>query len=247
MADRVASSVVAPLLARPKRHAQAVVSRLLRNRRFQITHRLLAKSRYLDLGCGANAHDDYINLNYTWNRGVDLCWDLRRGIPLPDGSLAGIFSEHCLEHFDPGDGLALLRECHRVLAPGGRIRIVVPDGELYLRRYVAAMDAGGATAEPLPFAERDRLAGAYTPMLSVNRIFGGFGHRFIYDYPTLRHALEVCGFTGIERVSCGVGADPRLLIDTERRAEESLYVEAVRPPAVAGVVGSPAVQEPLRS
>jgi predicted SAM-dependent methyltransferase len=238
---------VASLLARPKRHAQAVVSRLLRNRRFQVTDRVRSKSRYLDLGCGANAHADYINLNYTWNRGVDICWDLRRGIPLPDRSLAGIFSEHCLEHFDAEDGLALLRECHRVLEPGGRIRIVVPDGELYLRRYVAAMEPGGGTAEPLPFAERDRLAGAYTPMLSVNRIFGRFGHRFIYDYPTLRHVLEVAGFTGIERVSFGVGADPRLLIDTERRARESLYVEAIRPPVGTGAAPSAPAQTPTRS
>lgn len=46
-------------------------------------------------------------------------------LPLANGSMEGIFLAHCLEH--SADPNALLRELWRVLAPGGRMLIVVPN------------------------------------------------------------------------------------------------------------------------
>ena len=57
-----------------------------------------------------------------------------------DGTFAEIYASHVLEHFDYKDALvAALREWHRVLAPGGVLRLSVPDidvlAHLLLQRH----------------------------------------------------------------------------------------------------------------
>jgi predicted SAM-dependent methyltransferase len=163
-------------------------------------------------------------LDQSWHPGVDVCWDVTRGLPFADHYIGGIFTEHMLEHLAIPDALALLAECRRVLRVGGVLRVVVPDGQLYLTEY--AKHVAGGIAH-MPYADADKSAyPVATPIVSVNRIFRDYGHQFIWDYETLRLALLRCGFMSVERRSLGKGADPKLLRDTEGRAVESLYVEA---------------------
>jgi predicted SAM-dependent methyltransferase len=214
-------------LRRVNRVARIGVSRVLRNRAWQARDARLRGREYLDIGCGPNPSPDFINLDYLWRPGIDLCWDLGHGLPLADGSLAGIFSEHCIEHVPLAVGDALLAECFRVLRPGGTIRLITPDAEQYLVGYAALRDDPAGAS--LPRAQQDRYRGEYTPAMSVNRVFGQFGHRFIYDFETFEVLLRCRGFVGIERSRYGASRDPQLLLDTERRVPGSLYVEATKP------------------
>ncbi len=57
-----------------------------------------------------------------------------------DGTFVEVYASHVLEHFDYKDALvAALREWHRVLAPGGVLRLSVPDidvlAHLLLQRH----------------------------------------------------------------------------------------------------------------
>jgi predicted SAM-dependent methyltransferase len=192
------------------------MSRLTRNRRPFVTEP--GDGTYLNVGCGPNLADGYCNLDYEWRPGLDICWDIRRALPLRDESIAGIFTEHCVEHIDFNSFLRLASEFRRLLKPGGLVRIVVPDGELYFETY--------RTGAAMPYAFEDPVEGIYTPMMSVNRIFRKHGHLFIYDFRTLKAVLEHAGFRDVTRRSVGVTADPKLAIDTPERAIESLYVEA---------------------
>jgi predicted SAM-dependent methyltransferase len=210
-----------------KQRMRRGLSHVIRDRSVAVRWRNLRSREYLDIGCGSNLHPHFINLDYQWHRGIDICCNVSRGIPLEDESIKGIFSEHCLEHIPLDAGFAVLGECYRVLKPGGTLRIIVPDGELYLNGYVRINGGEGGT--PLPYSERDTFAGAYTPMMSVNRIFREFGHQFIYDFETMRELLARQGFVDITRSAFGQSRDPVLIIDTERRALESLYVEATKP------------------
>jgi predicted SAM-dependent methyltransferase len=202
---------------------------LLRNRRFQLRRRRIESLRYLDIGCGPNSHPGFVNLDYLWHPTIDVCWDITRGIPFASGSMRGIFSEHCLEHFPLPTAVDILRECYRVLAPGGILRIVVPDGELYLKIYNRQRE--GDSSVTFPYQVHEAFRELYSPILSVNRIFyqdrdSPHGHRFIYDFHFLDQLLRYCGFTSVTQRSFRDGADPALLIDSESRAVESLYVEA---------------------
>lgn len=208
---------------------RACIGSAIRNRRFQLRRPRVLASRYLDIGCGPNTHEDFINLDFLWHPQVDVCWDIRRGLPFADGSLEGVFSEHCLEHFPLPAVMDLLREIRRVLAPRGIARLIVPDGELYLRTYVQQRE--GHASPHFPYQEDDQAGGLWSPMLSVNRVFyqdreSPFGHRTIFDLQLLRTVLQQCGFPHAERREFRRGTDSRLLIDTPSRQPESLYVEA---------------------
>ena len=73
-----------------------------------------------------------------------------------------------------------------MLKPGGVVRIVMPDGEIYLDIYQKRKQ--GAT-ELMPFEE-----GYISPMARINGIFRNHGHRFIYDFETMKRLMEEVGF-----------------------------------------------------
>lgn len=200
---------------------------MLRNRTFALKQTNISRKEYLDIGCGPNTHADFINLDYGWRPSIDICWDITKGIPLSDSTLRGVFSEHCLEHLSFESVHFVFRECFRILKSNGSIRVVVPDGELYLTRYSDIVRK--VSDEKMPYADYDVYQGLYTPIMSVNRVFRAHEHKFIYDFDTLRVLLEEVGFVQIKKESYSAGRDPRLLIDSENRAVESLYVEATKP------------------
>jgi SAM-dependent methyltransferase len=181
---------------------------------------------YLDIGCGPNTHPEFINLDYGWYPGVDLCWDITKGIPLSDSSIEGIYSEHCLEHISFLSIESILGECFRVLRPGGTLRIIVPDGEIYLTGYSDLLRH--KEAQELPYSYRDSKDGLYSPIISVNRIFRDEGHEFIYDFDCLEKLLLKTGFGQILKLSFGHGRVPSLLLDSSSRRIESLYIEATK-------------------
>jgi hypothetical protein len=51
---------------------QGVISRFLRNRSWLINKSRLCGKEYLDVGCGPNAHDGFITLDYDWHPGIDI-------------------------------------------------------------------------------------------------------------------------------------------------------------------------------
>jgi predicted SAM-dependent methyltransferase len=206
---------------------QHAITAVIRGRALFLNRSRIATRVYLDVGCGPNNHEHFINLDYDWHPGIDICWDLTTGIPLGDRTLQGIFTEHCLEHIPFSATDAVLADFRRLLKPGGTVRIVVPDGELYLTRYCDLLRK--LTDQALPYADNERYQGRYTPIMSVNRIFHDHQHQFIYDFAAMRLLLEKNGFTDIRKETIGSGRDATLLIDTPYRAVESLYVEATSP------------------
>lgn len=66
--------------------------------------------------------------------------DLSQGIPFPDQSFSVVYHSHFLEHLPKQAAVDLLRECCRVLIPGGVIRVVVPDLEQIVRTYLSILD-----------------------------------------------------------------------------------------------------------
>jgi predicted SAM-dependent methyltransferase len=177
--------------------------------------------KYLNIGCGKKPKPHTINLNYEWYPFIDLTWDITKPLPLSDGSLKGIYTEHVLEHLPFQMIPRILRDWFRVLEPGGGLRILVPDAELYLKTYVEVK--GG---KPATFPYHDLLK---TPMMHVNRVFRDFDHLFAYDFETFERILKEVGFGNIQRVDHNKGLDENLLLDSDERECESLRIECVKP------------------
>ena len=87
---------------------------------------------YLNLGGGrcchpAKEYQYYIVVDQKPRGGWAVQHDLRGGIPLPDDSVDRILTEDFFEHILIDEITLLLRDCHRILKPGGLMRIGVPD------------------------------------------------------------------------------------------------------------------------
>jgi predicted SAM-dependent methyltransferase len=82
----------------------------------------------IELGAGNNPIPDQYNLGGDSKYDYDLPdWDgTKDKIPHSDNSIAGIYAFHFFEHFTGEQVIRLLRECERVLIPGGVLTTVVP-------------------------------------------------------------------------------------------------------------------------
>lgn len=201
---------------------KAIHSWIRRGKGNQLAKPEIKSKEYLNVGCGSKAKQEFINLDYEYLPEVDVCWDITKGLPFKDASIKEIFTEHCLEHISFSNCKFVLREFRRILKPGGSLRIVVPDAELYLNLYHKAK-----RGEKVEFPSQ--TPNEVTPIMCVNRIFRNHGHRFAYDAETLKGMLSETSFANVQRVSFMQGCDPKLLIDSESRAAESLYIEASVP------------------
>ncbi len=79
----------------------------------------------LNLGCGQRSVPGFYGLDSLALPGVDIIADLNEPLKeLPDNSVAEVYSRHTLEHVQ--NFVSLLGELHRIVQPGGKIRITVP-------------------------------------------------------------------------------------------------------------------------
>src|SRR5439155_11396257 len=199
----------------------------------------------LNLGCGTRMHPSWNNLDFSFYallarrrrlaqllcatgllsetrrlrlRQMDrmtIHWDLRRGVPFPDDMFDVVYPSHVLEHIERCSAPAFLRECYRVLKPGGTIRVVVPDLDLLVQNYRASiLDTdepdlaslqvhNDAIERLLEQMVRDEPAGTSGQQAFVRRFErfvrgdarqAGEVHRWMYDRYTLRGALRSVGF-----------------------------------------------------
>jgi hypothetical protein len=80
--------------------------------------------RRLNLGCGTDIRPGLVNLDIAALPGVDVVHDVNMlPLPFPADSFDEILCNDILEHVDL---VPVLKDCHRILASGRRMRIEVP-------------------------------------------------------------------------------------------------------------------------
>lgn len=79
----------------------------------------------LNLGCGKDYKEGFINVDNSPYLKKDLEWDLDKyPLPFKDGSVDYILALAVIEHLK--DMKAFLEEAHRLLKMGGKLRFRVP-------------------------------------------------------------------------------------------------------------------------
>jgi hypothetical protein len=141
----------------------------------------------LNFGCGTNKMEGWQNFDSEIN--------IERRLPFPDNHADFIFAEHVVEHVDYYKAIAFLKECHRVLKPGGVIRICVPSVENIMER---------ATEDYCAFIHSRKWATENSVRGAMGAILYKHGHKAPWTQSLLRATLFYAGF---ERIShCEPGA-----------------------------------------
>ena len=79
----------------------------------------------LNLGCGSTVMDGFVNVDYVKKDGVDIVHDLEKfPYPFEDNSVDFILMDNVMEHLV--DTVGVMKECYRILKPGGKIKLVFP-------------------------------------------------------------------------------------------------------------------------
>lgn len=153
--------------------------------------------RKLQLGAGTNILEGWLNTDLSPSSASVCYLDTTRRFPFADESFEYVFSEHHIEHITYKEGLFTLRECYRVLRPGGIIRLATPDLGVLLGLYTPEPDE--LQQRYIRFIAERFLPGIQTPRPAfvINNAFHNWGHQFLYDRATLQQALTEAGFLDI--------------------------------------------------
>lgn len=142
----------------------------------------------LNFGCGTNRLEGWENF--------DAEVDITKRLPFPDDHADYIFAEHVVEHVGYYQALDFLKECRRVLKPGGVVRICVPSVENVMERadqaYIDFVRKWAPTGD---------LRGA------MHAILYAHGHKAPWTLSLLRVSLFFAGFESV--VHCEQGQSER--------------------------------------
>ncbi len=171
------------------------------------------KVRWLDVGCGGEFNDGFRYLDVRPPEEVSqrhrdryLQADIARLTESQRAALGCydlIRLQHVLEHLSFEDGAAALRNCSRLLDPGGYLLISVPDLRRYAERYLSGdlpQSEGafeGWAGNRIP---ADAPASAYFSIFAHG--IQNDTHRWCYDFAGLDYQLRRCGeFTDIRELT----------------------------------------------
>jgi len=196
------------------------------------------------LGCGGLFIRGFLNIDfypnvapdtlYSNHRGIEganfLNYDLTKGVPGEDDTIELIYHCHFLEHLAYPEARRLLRQAYARLKPGGMMRILVPDLELWIQNY---HDNNAAFFDAYRRQSLDNNCDVYKTKAAVFMgMLHGHGHRWGYDYETLHWLLQRVGFGEIRRLLYQESAFAQIIKEMEPysplRGMESLCVECTK-------------------
>ncbi len=225
-----------PLLSQTTESGWTTAQRALRGRKLR-AYAAEHPSIRLMIGSGPSQLDGWLATDLLPSRPDVVLLDANERFPFDDGTVHRIHTEHMIEHVDHPIGTRMLVECARILEPGGRIRIATPDFQRVIALAVDATPEAAALARASNLRNGIDPSESDDPVYAVNRLFSGYGHRFLYTEATLRRALETAGFAEVTRHSVGHSDDPEFAsvdqhsgqIDADWNEYQTLVLEAVKP------------------
>jgi predicted SAM-dependent methyltransferase len=179
----------------------------------------------LHVGAGRARLEGWVNIDIQQIPGVDVVADVTQGLQFENAD--AVFAEHFLEHLAITDAIKFLLESHRVLAPGGWLRLSTPNLDWVWSTHYRLQ------ATP----EQKRLDD-----LALNRAFHGWRHQFLWNREMLGEALAACGFEPVRW--CRYGQSELPVFQGIERHET--YIDEPELPHVIIAEASKATPQPER-
>ncbi len=144
----------------------------------------------INLGSGHWKFPGWVNVDLDLESQPDVCVDLSGGLPFRDACADFMHTEDFIDQLQLEHAASFLRECHRILKPGGVIRVLTPDVKQLTHLYLHEPEA-------LKALWRDHVGvplkyGSAAEILNVGMRFAG--HTFLYDLETFTRLANDCGF-----------------------------------------------------
>jgi SAM-dependent methyltransferase len=174
--------------------------------------------RRLHFGCGWTIAPGWINCDIFRAPGLDLCADIRQGLPLVEQSIDCIASHHAMQDLKIYEQVPALAELRRVLKPGGVLRLGLPDFDI----FVAAYQRGDR--DFFMIHDWETIDGNFfTHLLWYNITQTPMTKRFMEEL------LKKAGFARVEHVAFKQTSSrwPQI-VELDGRESESFYIEAYR-------------------
>lgn len=176
----------------------------------------------LHIGCEYTLMDGWINADNVIPYNLSdkdkarvFMMDASLKFPFEDNSLDYIYSEHLIEHLFYSGFVNYINESYRCLKPGGVIRTACPKLEFYIDLYLHPelyKDYLKNHYERFNYRMIREWGGAdnIPPVFCINDNFKMWGHKILYDVPTLMKMFERAGFKDIKECKYGISEHPDL-------------------------------------
>jgi predicted SAM-dependent methyltransferase len=140
--------------------------------------------------CGGNTkiYKDFLNVDGTPGPRVDIVADIKKPLPFKDFEVEEILSVATLEHLLISQTDRLLKEFNRILQPGGKLTIGVPDLKKICFAYVEETESFKMI--------NGYIYGELTEEMNMDF----FCHKSAYDFRALEALLKRSGFINIKEV-----------------------------------------------
>ncbi len=177
----------------------------------------------LHLGCGKRYIPGFVHIDVAPAPHVDWVARVERLSMVENDSVELIYACHLLEHFGRAEIRRVLTEWHRVLRPGGVLRVSVPDFAACAKLYYEK-------------GLEDGLNGLIGLVCGGQRNSYDF-HKMIFDEPLLTRVLSDTGFRAVRRWDWRTTEHAAIddysqaylpHLDKERGQHVSLNLEAVK-------------------
>lgn len=154
--------------------------------------------------------------------------DIVRGLPIREESCDGVYCSHVLEHLSLEGFRSALKNTIHILKPGGIFRLVMPDLEDSVQKYIRNPAPDAAISFMIECCTgREKSLHSMKDVLI--EILGSNHHLWLWDYKSLREELRQAGFIGIRRAKSNDSRDPRFQEVEDPARWDNLGAECFRP------------------